>query len=567
MAGYSGQLVALDAETPTEEQLAQGQADQAQAQSQLTRATMPAEIAIKNQTAQGLGLENQSRSIANQSNALTLQQQMQLNAYRQHYLQSQAAGSLQGGGQSTSGDGASPLGSANPATPALAPLFDPQVQQVMLSIDPNDPKASEKFDTQMGALGDEVPQAKQFVGNYSRANLQNWQASIGAHGMNGLQTSQLGAPSSAPAAAGGAPSPLALDSPLGDAGNQYLKGMSILDPKGTGEMLAMQGMIKYQQTGDLSVLARYSPDMYEKLTSAQKNLTEAQKEGVVTQFSTMGQQANAVLALAAKVGNDNPAVRAAYNQAIAYAAKQGWVSPEIAQREMSQPIDFAQLAFQATRAQTVTEALKSSGVEAGNEAAARAAHPEPNSQYIGTDAQGRPIYHNTRAAPGTPDTVGNLAVNAKPSAGAATFEVKKAAYLQVHPDDDQGAIEFANGQRTLPPGEAAVAAQAAASRDAQTAALTGAPFDEKAAYQGYLAQFQGAGAAPAPGGGAPSRGAAPDPGALTQQQHAAAQAYRTSRAPTGTKANPAVPINERQYNALPKGAVYIRPDGSIRTKT
>lgn len=250
MAGYSGQLVALDANTPTEEQLAQGQADQAQTQSQLARATMPADIAIKNETARGLG-------ITNQANALTLQQAQQLNAYRQHYLQSQGAGA--------SGGGSSQLGDANPASPALTPLFDPQVQQVMLSIDPNDPKAAEKFDTQMGALGEDVPQAKQFVGNYSRANLQNWQASIGAHGMNSLSSAPAGA-SSQLGAGGGATapaSPLAFDSPLGTDGDQYLKGMSVLDPKGTGEMLAMQGMIKYQQTGDLSVLARYSPDMYE----------------------------------------------------------------------------------------------------------------------------------------------------------------------------------------------------------------------------------------------------------------------------------------------------------------
>lgn len=594
--GYTGQLVSLDTNTPTEVEANQAQADQAANQSQLSRATMPAEIAIRNETAKGVGLENEQRSIANQSANLTLQQQMQLTALKNHYLQQQAAGAYQPSspemGQAQDGSPlpggkdtapTSPLAAEAPAP--LPSLFDPRVQQVMQSIDPNDPQAALKFDTQMSALAEDVPQAGQFVGQYSGANIRNWRSAIGAHGMANLPASQLanaGTAAASPLAAAtdsgglGAPAtPLAHQpSPIGPAGDRDLAAMSVLDPKGTGEMLAMQGMIKYQQTGNPAVLRRYAPDLYAKLAEADKSTTAAQKEAIATRFDTMGRQANAVLALAHRMGNDAPEVRAAYNSAVTYAGQQGWLPPATVQKELTQPIDFANLANVAATGQTVSEYMTSSGTTAANEARAKAANPDVQSQYIGTDTSGRPIYHNTHAPAGTPDTVGNLQVNAKPSAGAATFEAKQAAYLKVHPDDTQGAIEFANGQRTLPPGEAAVAARAAADREQQTAALSGQPFDVNAAYQAHLAEFQGQGAAPAPGSPAAGptaqtpTGGNPNAGrGWTHQQSVAAQTFRGAKGPAGTSGNPAVPTNAAQYKALPKGAVYIQIDGSIRTKT
>ena len=612
MAGYSGQLIALDANTPTEVQQAAATADQAQTQSQLARATLPSEVALRQNQAQIAGAQAQGLGIANQSAALSLSQQQQLNAYRQHMisLQEAAASASQGSAGDTgpapavSGatPGASPLAATSPggapasplaaALPAHSNLFDPRIEQVMQSIDPNDPNAASKFDARMKALASSVPGAAQFVGQGSAANLSNWRSQIGAHvaGAAGQPASPLAAMTATPDAGGGAPSvpqslanaggPAAPVSPLTGTVDQDLRKMAILDPEGTGKMIAMQGMMRYQQTGDISVLQRYAPDIYAKVAEAQKSLSEAQKTAITTQATTMGQQANAVLSLAAKLGADAPEVQSAYRATLTSAVQHGWMTPQAAQQRMNQGLttgNQAELAYEATAAQTVTEALTTSGVAAANEAAAKAAHPEPTSQYIGVDAQGRPIYHNIHAAPGTPDTTGNLPVNAKPSASAATFEVKKSAYLQVHPNDEQGAIEFANGQRTLAPGEAAIAAQAAASRDKATAAVTGQPFDEKAAAAQYYTQFTTAGAAGPPGGAPAGPGATPAAPAnprykwITPAQQAAANSISNPAAAQGTRGNPTLVSTPAMVARLPKNPDGTQPwfigtDGVLRQR-
>jgi hypothetical protein len=58
----------------------------------------------------------------------------------------------------------------------------------------------------------------------------------------------------------------------------------------------------------------------------------------------------------------------------------------------------------------------------------------------------------------------------------------------------------------------------------------------------------------------------PDFGAMTPAQRRAAGRFRGSKAPSGTEGNPSIPVSEQQYNALPKGAVYLHPDGTIKRK-
>lgn len=570
MAGYSGQLVALDTDTPSELAQAAAQATAAQAQASVAQQTVPADVTLKREQAQGLGIQNAS-------NQLTLQQQTQLNAIQQHRLAALDA-AQQPQAQSTS-----PLSAVPPQSASTAPvsLFDPKIEAVIQGVNPDDPQAAEKFDAGMKAISNDVPEAEQFVGNYSRSAVQNWRSQIGSHAITATPPpSPTGATVSPLAAVGlgdqasvpNATSPLAPQtapivpvSPLTGKPDPDLARMAIINPEAAAKQIKLEANIRYQQTGDPQVLARYDPDMYKTLTEASKNMTAAQADAIKTQFSTMGQQANAVLALASKLGNDAPEVRGAYNAALATAVQNHWMTPQAAQQKESAPVDRAQLAFLAAQAQTVTEYMDTSGASAANKARAEAANPTPDQQYIGTDTNGRPIYHNLRAAPGTPDTVGNIPVNAKPSAGGSTFETKRNVWLVDHPGDTQGADEFANGQRQMAPGTADVAAAAAAARDAQTAALSGQPFDEAGARANYLKEFTTAGPA-ASGAPAATPTSSPAHGQMTPAQLAAAKPFAGAQAQMGSAGNPAIPRSEAQYNKLPKGAHYIYVDGSVRIK-
>lgn len=59
---------------------------------------------------------------------------------------------------------------------------------------------------------------------------------------------------------------------------------------------------------------------------------------------------------------------------------------------------------------------------------------------------------------------------------------------------------------------------------------------------------------------------APNLRAMTTAQRRAAGQFRGSKAPSGTQGNPSIPVSEAEYNALPQGAVYLHPDGTIKRK-
>jgi hypothetical protein len=578
--GLGGQLLALDVETPSQLEQGAAVANDATSRAAIEHATMPAQIASQN--AQASTQQSQAGEAS-----MTLAQNQQANTYKQAFIAKQLA-------QVAASQTTAPQGGqfAGPQAAPQSHLFDPRIEQAMQSVDPMDPDASIKFDAAMRGLAKTVPEAAQFIGNGTGANLNTWRTAIGQHAAatasapspqlaGAAPGGQMGTTQPAPAAQGGV-------SPLTGTADPTFAAWQTVDQKGAQEYMAQQAMFKYQQTGNMDYLKRGAPDLYEKLAVAQKDLSEAQKTALTTQSTVMGQQANAVLGLIHQIGSVDttgmspaqaaaaqskayaaalqaPEVRSAYNAAVQTAAHMGWITPQMAQQELNSPITTAtmsQLGFLATSAQTVTEAMKTSGQEAGNEARAKATYPERTDQYIGTDSTGRPIYHNTHGVPGAPDTVGDIPVNAKPSAGMATFEAKQGAYLSVHPGDTQGAIEFANGQRTLAPGEAAIAAQAAASRDAQTAALAGGKVDEGALAQQYYQQFTAAGAAQAPGSPAPGAGAAPGARpSVTPAQRAAWHSTYKAGADHGTPKNPYVPTSPSDLAGLPYGASYIGPSG------
>jgi hypothetical protein len=95
---------------------------------------------------------------------------------------------------------------------------------------------------------------------------------------------------------------------------------------------------------------------------------------------------------------------------------------------------------------------------------------EPNQQYIGIDPNTKqPVYHDVH---GGPDTLGQFPVGPKPSASTSNFLAKQQAWLAVHPNDDSGALEFANGKRNMDPAQMRLGAQNAASRELANLALT-----------------------------------------------------------------------------------------------
>jgi hypothetical protein len=607
-------LVALDVNTPTEDELAQGQADNAQVQAQLARQTLPADIQYK----QALASSAQSQA---QQAAMTTQHQMQVDAVQQHRLalltSAQEAQQTQ---QQLAGSSGAPT---SPLVPAQNSLFSPPVQQAMQNFDPTQPNASANWDATMSQLAQTDPQAKQFIGQYSPQNLKGWLGAAGAHAVSTGVGSQLGtasttssplaSASAAPAsqlagATAGAPSaassqltppvpvspgapaaaPPAIQTPMANGmpispltgkPDPDLAKLAILDPEGAQKQIAMEGMLLFQRTGDMDALRKYAPETFKTLATAQKDLTDAQKTAFETKAAGLGQSANAVLYMmqqVRKAGGDpqtNPTVRGAYEQGVIQAARNGWITPQLAQQELTAPkIDEGQLTYLAVKAQTVTDALKTSGQQAANEQAARVNNPEPNLSYVGTQpGTGNAVVLNTHPAPGqSPLTVTGTPMAAKPSAGAATAQFKhdmmvKAGYSEAD------AAAAASGSKVMTQAEIMASAQRAAISDAQAQAIanpTAPPVNVDDLAAQYASQWSAAGtpgAAPAGQGAAPTGSAAT---VHTPAQIKAAQAYKGATGAIGTNAHPSLPT-PAQIAQIPSdgpNSFYIGPDGQMRYK-
>lgn len=58
----------------------------------------------------------------------------------------------------------------------------------------------------------------------------------------------------------------------------------------------------------------------------------------------------------------------------------------------------------------------------------------------------------------------------------------------------------------------------------------------------------------------------PQLGAMTAQQRSAAARFKGTKAPSGTQANPFVPVGQKQYETLPRGSYFIDFDGQVVRK-
>ena len=656
MAGYSGQDIALDVDTPSQLEQAAAVADSARTQSQLAKATLPADVQYKQ------ALASNMQSTAEQS-ALTVDQQKQLWGLRQARA-AQMANSVQSSlAQAPQGTATSPLADAaqsGPVAPTSAPLFDPDIDAVIHGFDSSDPQASAKADAKLAALGKAGnPMAAQFIGKINQQSVNDqggWLAQIGANAVRQASQPQATPPTSnltqlppvqpgqsfeqamAPVGApgtpyGGAQSPLsavgapqapaAQPSPLTGKVDPVMQQMAVLFPEEYTKQIALEGQMKFLQTGNPNDLERTNPTEFRNLMDAYKAQTDAQHMMIQTRADMMGRAAFAVLDLGhtqsenwlkAHPGDTKGAAQAAqggaaleaYRTAIIDAANNKWISPEQARARLSQPIDWGFVTSSSIQGQTVSEAYKSFGIEKANEQRAEVNNPVPHITANQVDANGHILQVNSSPAPGQPAiTVTGIDAGSK---GALTLQAKQNMLIQggMSPQD---AAMYAAGNRPIPPEKILAAADklAVTEFNAQTTAHLLNPqvqvqsIEElRAQYTQQLSQAGGMGGAPsptpapgtspgAPGTPAPasSHGAAWNPaahGGLTKAQQAVAQHYVSGKpvpglnglkhdpkAPLGTFENPYYPT-PATYDSVPSSAVvghdviYIGQDGIPRRK-
>lgn len=99
--------------------------------------------------------------------------------------------------------------------------------------------------------------------------------------------------------------------------------------------------------------------------------------------------------------------------------------------------------------------------------------PTSKGSYMvaGYDAQGQPIMVNRNNPNAPPITIQGAGI--KPSAGTQTFLAKQQGWLALHPDDQDGALQYANGQKKLQPSEVMNMALTRANQQMGDAVLAG----------------------------------------------------------------------------------------------
>lgn len=95
--------------------------------------------------------------------------------------------------------------------------------------------------------------------------------------------------------------------------------------------------------------------------------------------------------------------------------------------------------------------------------------PPRNDQLTGYDEGGYPIYHDPRSGK---DTRGSIAIDKGRYLGGAgggnsVFDRKRAAWLELHPGDNQGALDFASGRAEMTPAQRAQTARRMAQQEYQ----------------------------------------------------------------------------------------------------
>lgn len=505
MAGYGGQMIALDVLTPAENQSQLADTSIKQTQAELDKQALPTRIQTMKSQLEGLDLSNTK-------SALDLQVQ-------RARTKNEVVGLQQG-----------------------------LIANAFATFDPDAPDASSRWDEMVDKLvEDGAPQAAQYKGRYNPDTAQTWTKAYAALTPTAALTAQGNGGSPAQGGQAGVDGNFAGVSNGAEA-NQY----DTLFARATPQQL--------QQARDNASAHMAAA---RRVMQSSNPLGALQQEAVnlgYNQLQVAGVQPRDIPNLIAKI-------QSTYGPMENYlTARLGRTGAGIPQPEIPAEIKDAggsiwSIDRSSPSKPKATEIAEGSG---------------KFQPY--TDAQGNSWSFDQKSGVFKQDVGGPKGLMRPGGVGgsgrSSVYEQKREAYLSVHPGDNQGSLDYASGKsgKIMTPAEIQKFADGQAQRDYSVISLMGPPTgadgkpidaqtwinNRTRELSGQLSAVNTATPSAPAGDGSHA--------AMTAPQRATAQRFAGATAKVGTQANPYVPLTEAQYNKLPSGAVYIRPDGQLYTK-
>lgn len=319
MAGYGGQLVALDVNNT------------------------PIDVASPLMDAAKL----QAMNVEAKKSTLDLQNQLMQRSALMDYVKSQS--------QSTT-----PAAQSTPS-PLTAP---PPTPSALIATAASSADTPEKWDALMtAAVQNGAPEAKQFIGRFTPKLKEQVSASY----------SQPASPLAA-APSPTSPSPLGANQPPqnsppagtpGPQGVSPLAKLAIFNPALASAIANTQARLKYAQSGDIGDL-RIDPEAMAHVAKATQDMSEAQKTQYGLAADGTGRAAQAALTIPAGPQRD-----AYFQSAIDNLIKNGVLPKDGPVPHAGGPITDDVLQRYIIGAQNITDYMRTSGQEAGNEARAK----------------------------------------------------------------------------------------------------------------------------------------------------------------------------------------------------
>jgi hypothetical protein len=508
MAGYGGQMIALDVLTPSENQSQLADTSIKQSQAELDQQALPTRIQTLKSQLEGLDL-------GNTKSALDLQVQRQK-------TKNEVQGLQQG---------------------LLANAF--------ATFDPDAPDAAARWDEMIDKLvEDGAPQAAQFKGRYSPKMAERWAHAYSAQSPGAALSDVSGA------GGGGGAEVQGGQAGIGGAFSGITGGTEATQ---FDRLFAGKSPQEIQKAAQ-SVSAHMAA--VRRVEQSANPLQALQQEAVNLGYSPLqvaGLQASDVPNLLAKI-------KATYGPMENYlTARMGRTGSGIPQPE-------------------IPAELKDVGGNLYGIDTSHPANPKANILAEGagkfqpySDAEGNTWSFDAKTGQfekqeGGPKGLMRPTGTGRGGAGSV-YEQKRTAWLEVHPGDIRGALDYAAGRsaKLMTPAEIQKSAISQAQRDYTAISLTGPPTDPATGKpvdpqtwmnnraREIAGELTTANAQPAtpPAPAAGPGGAQGAPSSLTAPQRAAAQRYKGAKAAVGTQGNPFTPTSEHQYKALPSGAYYL----------
>lgn len=120
-------------------------------------------------------------------------------------------------------------------------------------------------------------------------------------------------------------------------------------------------------------------------------------------------------------------------------------------------------------------------------------------------------------------------------AGGSVFQQKQAAWLKVHPNDRQGALDYASGRRQMTYADTVKLADQMVAREASSSMRPMSPAQRTQKREEYIKMIR-------------------------QQGHAEPAQASPGAPPTAPVSNYPMPQDQQEFDALPSGTIYTDPD-------